>query len=113
MELLCFHGFLMPIRQIYEVRGSHPVEPMGVHSITEQGDLDEFLSTAALADVKFISERMNAQMVLGPKASTARPSFNTTDDATLRRDMKDMLRIPRRYDRSSAVFGKIYLTWTH
>ena len=70
---------------------------MNVNSITEQGDLDEFLSTAALADIKFVSEKMDHQMVLGPNSAVAKPSYTNVSDAALRSEIKKMLRIPRRY----------------
>ena len=76
-----------------------------MNSITEQGDLEEFLSTAALADIKFVSEKMDHQMVLGPNPAIAKPSFATADDAALKAEMKKMLRIPRRYILFQELFG--------
>ncbi|PWN34777.1 P-loop containing nucleoside triphosphate hydrolase protein, partial [Meira miltonrushii] len=78
---------------------------VGLRSITQQTDLEEFLSTAQLADQNFTAERRNVTVVSAPDQMTGakrgkNPLLPTQQEAdeTVRRqnENKQRLRIPRR-----------------
>ena len=77
---------------------------VGLRSITQQTDLEEFLSTAQLADQDFTAERRNVTVVSAPDqtagAKGKNPLLPTKQEAdeTVRRqnENKQRLRIPRR-----------------
>lgn len=66
-----------------------------LHSVTEQGDLDEFLATAELAGTEFTAERRNVSFVA--EARSALP--DEAELAAIRRAQdthRDTLKVPRR-----------------
>jgi large subunit GTPase 1 len=73
--------------------------PSGLHSVTQENDLDEFLNTAQLAGTDFTAERTNA-ITLVSATSTDNPYLLS---ATAEQDLKqkqqsnqDAIRVPRR-----------------
>ncbi|KAJ1950639.1 hypothetical protein EC988_004314, partial [Linderina pennispora] len=72
-----------------------------LQSITQQGDLDEFLHTAELAGTEFTAERMNVKIISSQNLTSAHNPFLLTaaeEAATLakHRENTNRLRIPRR-----------------
>ncbi|KAJ2603081.1 hypothetical protein GGF40_000075 [Coemansia sp. RSA 1286] len=69
-----------------------------LQSITQQGDLEEFLHTAELAGTEFTAERMNVKIISANQ--TTNPYLLTADEEAQalqkHRDHSDMLRVPRR-----------------
>ncbi|KAJ1955764.1 hypothetical protein GGI12_005481 [Dipsacomyces acuminosporus] len=69
-----------------------------LQSITQQGDLEEFLHTAELAGTEFTAERMNVKIISGNQ--TANQFLLSADEEakTLQRhrENKDRLKVPRR-----------------
>ncbi|KAJ2623431.1 hypothetical protein H4R22_005123, partial [Coemansia sp. RSA 1290] len=69
-----------------------------LQSITQQGDLDEFLHTAELAGTEFTAERMNVKII--STKQTANPYLLTAaeEEKTLERhrENRSRLKIPRR-----------------
>lgn len=75
----------------------------GLRSVTHQGDLEEFLSTAQLADADFTAERRNVTVVQSPGGSAARGRnpfllSNQEEKEVLGKHDKNRkrLRVPRR-----------------
>ncbi|WFD21831.1 hypothetical protein MEQU1_000487 [Malassezia equina] len=73
-----------------------------LQSVTHEGDLEEFLNTAQMADADFTAERRNIQVISTPNSSRTRhnPYLLTPqqEEEVLRnhRENKDRLRVPRR-----------------
>lgn len=70
-----------------------------IYSITEQGNLDEFLTTAELANVQFVAEKGNTQVVINNSSDYLNKlsSFqNTVSENLMREKYKQFLRLPRR-----------------
>jgi len=73
-----------------------------LQSVTHEGDLEEFLNTAQMADADFTAERRNVQVISAPNMSRTRhnPYLLTPqqEEEVLRnhRENKDRLRVPRR-----------------
>ncbi|KAJ2454911.1 hypothetical protein EV183_001172 [Coemansia sp. RSA 2336] len=78
-----------------------------LQSITQQGDLDEFLHTAELAGTEFTAERMNVKII--STKQTANPFLLTAaeEEETLERhrENRSRLKIPRRpeWDRTTTA----------
>ncbi|KAI9481990.1 P-loop containing nucleoside triphosphate hydrolase protein [Coemansia mojavensis] len=78
-----------------------------LQSITQQGDLDEFLHTAELAGTEFTAERMNVKII--STKQTANPYLLTAaeEEKTLERhrENRSRLKIPRRpeWDRTTTA----------
>ena len=72
-----------------------------LRSVTQERDLDEFLSTAQLAGTDFTAERRNVTILPGPGLSTDRNRYllSTAEEQEARkrqREEKARLRVPRR-----------------
>lgn len=73
-----------------------------LQSVTHEGDLDEFLNTAQLADADFTAERRNIKVIDAPHLSRTRHNpylLTAQQEAEVlknHRDNKDRLRVPRR-----------------
>ncbi|KAJ3353128.1 hypothetical protein GGF32_003190 [Allomyces javanicus] len=71
-----------------------------LQSITQEGDLDEFLHTAELAGTEFTAERQNVQVIQTDSRSTANPFLLTAEqeEAALARhaSLASALTVPRR-----------------
>ncbi|WFD29356.1 hypothetical protein MSPP1_000365 [Malassezia sp. CBS 17886] len=73
-----------------------------LQSVTHQGDLEEFLNTAQLADADFTAERRNVKVIQAPGLSRTRhnPYLLTpqqeADVFKTHRDNRERLRVPRR-----------------
>ncbi|KAK4046022.1 hypothetical protein OIV83_006426 [Microbotryomycetes sp. JL201] len=79
----------------------------GLRSVTQENDLDEFLSTAQLADTDFKAERQNIKVVSDPSLASSKsgqPSFNPyllspAEELELRQKQRthaQKLQVPRR-----------------
>ncbi|KAJ2787467.1 hypothetical protein GGI15_000712 [Coemansia interrupta] len=70
-----------------------------LQSITQQGDLEEFLHTAELAGTEFTAERMNVKIIAANDKAVNPYLLSAAEEAqTLQRHREhgDMLRVPRR-----------------
>ncbi|EJU00129.1 P-loop containing nucleoside triphosphate hydrolase protein [Dacryopinax primogenitus] len=74
-----------------------------LNSVTQQGDLDEFLNTAQLAGTEFVAEKQNIRIMQSPSAasSSAHNPFllSAAEEREARRlhqENKALLRVPRR-----------------
>lgn len=72
-----------------------------LQSVTHEGDLEEFLNTAQMADADFTAERRNVQVISTPTSRTRHNPYLLTpqqEEEVLRnhRENKDRLRVPRR-----------------
>ncbi|GBE77812.1 P-loop containing nucleoside triphosphate hydrolase protein [Sparassis latifolia] len=71
-----------------------------LQSITQEGDLDEFLSTAQLAGTQFTAERRNVKIINATAGSQHNPYLLTDEEekSTLRKHQENKLRlrVPRR-----------------
>merc|ERR1711939_1031060 len=74
----------------------------GLHSVTQEDDLAEFLNTAALADTSFEAEKQNVKVISSPSASAAQhnPFLLTAEEERELREKhihnQQRLRVPRR-----------------
>lgn len=74
----------------------------GLSSVTQENDLNEFLSTAQLADTDFSAERQNIKVVSDPSLSAAshNPYLLTPQEERevreKQKDNKERLQVPRR-----------------
>ncbi|CDZ96722.1 Predicted GTP-binding protein MMR1 [Phaffia rhodozyma] len=77
-----------------------------LRSVTQEGDLDEFLNTAQLAATDFTAERQNVKIITAPTSSTNLNAveenphlLSVNEEAQVREvhgQMKNRLRVPRR-----------------
>eukprot|EP01137_Pigoraptor_chileana_P007911 Opistho-2@54093 len=68
-----------------------------LQSVTEQGDLDEFLATAKLAGTEFTAEKLNVTVVSGGEHNSAHMSVEKAKAVKEAQEANmDMLRVPRR-----------------
>ncbi|KIP12574.1 hypothetical protein PHLGIDRAFT_98001 [Phlebiopsis gigantea 11061_1 CR5-6] len=71
-----------------------------LQSITQERDLDEFLSTATLAGTQFTAERRNVKIINAPTGTQQNPYLLTEEEEqkTLQKheELKQQLRVPRR-----------------
>ncbi|KAI0689891.1 P-loop containing nucleoside triphosphate hydrolase protein [Cytidiella melzeri] len=76
------------------------VDPGRLQSITQERDLDEFLSTATLAGTQFTAERRNVKILNAPTSTSHNPYLLSDEEEkkTLIRhaENKERLRVPRR-----------------
>jgi large subunit GTPase 1 len=74
----------------------------GLSSVTQENDLNEFLSTAQLADTDFSAERQNIKVVSDPSLSAASHNpylLTPQEEQEIRKKQKDnaqRLQVPRR-----------------
>ncbi|KAJ2813887.1 hypothetical protein H4S07_000341 [Coemansia furcata] len=71
-----------------------------LQSITQQGDLEEFLHTAELAGTEFTAERMNVKIISADETTTGNQFLLTPDEEAKllekHREKRARLRVPRR-----------------
>ncbi|KAJ2332203.1 hypothetical protein GGI00_002894 [Coemansia sp. RSA 2681] len=71
-----------------------------LQSITQQGDLEEFLHTAELAGTEFTAERMNVKIISANEQSTTNPYLLSAEDEARalqrHKENRARLRVPRR-----------------
>ncbi|KEI42182.1 uncharacterized protein L969DRAFT_69020 [Mixia osmundae IAM 14324] len=74
--------------------------PSGLHSVTQETDLDAFLNTAQLAGTDFAAERRNITVISTPSASSKNPYLLTPEQEervnSLQKENRQRLRVPRR-----------------
>lgn len=74
--------------------------PSGLHSVTQENDLDEFLNTAQLAETDFTAERNSKITLLAPTTASSNPYLlSAAEEKAVRsrhRENKSKLRVPRR-----------------
>ena len=75
--------------------------PSGLHSVTQENDLDEFLNTAQLAETDFTAERNSNITLLKPSnTASSNPYLLTAAEEkavrTRHRENAKKLRVPRR-----------------
>lgn len=82
--------------------GTHQPSWMKLRSVTHEGDLEEFLNTAQMADTDFTAERRNVTVVSAPSSSQKRHNpylLSGEEEAEVRRKQdqnRSRLRVPRR-----------------
>lgn len=85
---------------------------MKMRSVTEQGDLDEFLSTAELAGTDFTAEKMNNVKIIHKDQKNPYLLSATEERNIVKRqkENKDKLTVPRRPKWDSNTTPS---SWTH
>ncbi|XP_004343924.1 large subunit GTPase [Capsaspora owczarzaki ATCC 30864] len=67
-----------------------------LQSVTEQGDLDEFLTTAELAGQEFTAEKLNVSVVTEPQHSALLSREEQKIQEMVHKEHSEMLTVPRR-----------------
>lgn len=79
-----------------------------LRSVTHEGNLEEFLNTAQMADQDFTAERRNVTVISAPGMKRHNPYLLTKEEEVDMRVKQDnnrgRLRVPRRY-----VFTSVYI----